>query len=163
MRRIEDAAYTVQLICKSQSIRVFTKPTDVLREQAAPGILHWEKQMKAALTKSALALTLTTAIAWTAAPAHADRIEGVTVSSAPTLRVSYAELDINKPRGLEVLYGRIQRAAKIVCGYDFSPQELARARQAKACYNDAIDDAVRQINRPTLTAFHRAKTRSTMG
>jgi UrcA family protein len=119
--------------------------------------------MKPVVTKSALALALTTALAWAAVPAHADRIEGVTVSSAPTMRVSYAELDINKPRGLEVLYGRIQRAAKVVCGFDFSPQELARSRQAKACYNHAIDDAVRQINRPTLTAFHRAKTRATLG
>lgn len=117
--------------------------------------------MKSVVTKSALALT--TALVWAAVPAHADRIEGVTVSSAPTMRVSYAELDINKPRGLQVLYSRIQHAAKVVCGVEHSPKQLSRHRQATACYNDAIDDAVRQINRPTLTAFHRAKTRSTLG
>jgi len=37
MRRLEDLAYTVKLICKSQTFRAFTKPIDVLREQAAPG------------------------------------------------------------------------------------------------------------------------------
>lgn len=118
--------------------------------------------MNVVATKSALALAVT-ALAWTAVPAHADRIEGVTVNSAPTITVSYAELDINKPRGLEVLYSRIQRAAKVVCGMDRSPQELARGRHAKACYKTAVDDAVRQINRPTLTALHRAKTRSALG
>jgi UrcA family protein len=116
--------------------------------------------MKAVITRSALALSLAAAFAL---PAHADRIEGVTVSSAPTMKVSYADLDINKPRGLEVLYHRIERAAKIVCDFDFSIHELARARQAKACYTTAMDDAVRQINRPTLTAFHRAKSRTTVG
>lgn len=118
--------------------------------------------MKAVVTKSGLALALS-ALTWAAVPAHADRIEGVTVSSAPTIRVSYAELDINKPRGLEVLYHRIQRAAKSVCGIDYSSRDLAAGRHAMACYKTAVDDAVRQINRPTLTALHRAKTRATLG
>lgn len=119
--------------------------------------------MKAVVTKSALALALTATLAWPAASAHADRIEGVTVNSAPTVRVSFAELDINKPRGLQVLYSRIQRAAKIVCGTDHTLQELSRGRHAAACYKTAVDDAVRQINRPTLTALHRAKTRAALG
>jgi UrcA family protein len=119
--------------------------------------------MQAVVIKSAVALALTTALAWPVVSAHAERIEGVTVSSAPTIKVSYAELDINKPRGLEVLYNRIERAAKIVCNVEFSAKELARGRQAKACYQTAMDDAVRQINRPTLTALHRAKTRASFG
>lgn len=116
--------------------------------------------MNAVMIRSALALSLAAALAL---PAHADRIEGVTVSSAPTIKVSYAELDINKPRGLAVLYSRIEHAAKIVCGVDETRRELSRGRLAKACYSTAMDDAVRQINRPTLTAFHRAKTRATVG
>jgi UrcA family protein len=116
--------------------------------------------MNSVLVRSALALSLAAALAL---PAHAERIEGVTVSSAPTMKVSYAELDINKPRGLAVLYSRIENAAKIVCGVNETRRELARGRQAKACYTTAMDDAVRQINRPTLTALHRAKTRATLG
>lgn len=119
--------------------------------------------MNAVVTKSALALTVAAALALPVVPSHADRIEGVTVSSAPTIKVSYAELDITKPRGLEVLYSRIQSAAKTVCDVDHSRRELARGRHAMACYKTAIDDAVRQINRPTLTALHRAKTRATFG
>lgn len=119
--------------------------------------------MNAVVIKSTLALALTAAIACAAAPARADRINGeVTVTSAPTITVSFAELDISKPRGLEVLYSRIEHAAKAVCGMEYSAQ-LARARLAKTCYKTAVDDAVRQINRPTLTALHLAKTRSALG
>jgi UrcA family protein len=120
--------------------------------------------MKAVVIKSAVALTLTAALGW---PAHADRINringAVTVTSAPTMTVSFSELDITKPRGLEVLYSRIEHAAKTVCGLDYMPKSLARNRHAKACFQTAVDDAVRQINRPTLTALHRTKTRSTFG
>ena len=118
--------------------------------------------MNAVVKKSAVTLALAVALSWPAVSAHADRIEGVTVSSAPTMKVSYAELDINKPQGLQALYGRIERAAKIVCGHDHTLQELSRGRHATACYKTAIDDAVRQINRPTLTAYHRAKTRASL-
>ena len=34
----------------------------------------------------------------------------------PSKRVSYADLDISKPAGAKVLYGRIVRAANEVCG-----------------------------------------------
>ena len=117
--------------------------------------------MNAVVIKSAVAVALTAALSCTA---HADRINGaVTVTSAPTMIVSFAELDITKPRGLEVLYRRIEHAAEVVCGVDPSPRHLASTRNSLACYKTAIDDAVRQINRPTLTALHRAKTRSTFG
>jgi UrcA family protein len=122
---------------------------------------HGRKQMNAVVIKSAVALALTAALSWSA---HADRLNGaVTVTSAPTMTVSFAELDITKPRGLEVLYSRIEHAAKVVCGVDPSPQPLSRTRHAKTCYKTAVDDAVRQINRPTLTALHRTKTRSAFG
>jgi UrcA family protein len=120
--------------------------------------------MNAVLAKSAVTLTLAAALIAPAAPAYADRLDGaVTVSDVPTIRVSYAELDINKPRGLEVLYSRIQRAAKTVCGVDDSRRELARGRHATACYQTAVEGAVNQINRPTLTALHRVKSKAEFG
>ena len=120
--------------------------------------------MNSVVIKSAAALTLAAALSWPVAPAHADRLNGaVTVTNAPTMTVSFAELDITKPRGLQVLYSRIEHAAKVVCGVDPAPRELSRTREARSCYKTAVDDAVRQINRPTLTALHRAKTRSTFG
>ena len=118
--------------------------------------------MNAVIAKSAVALTLTAALMGHSVAAHADRFDGA-VGSAPSITVNYSELDISKPQGLAVLYARIQRAARSVCGVHYSPRELSRERHSMACYKTAIDDAVRQVNRPTLTALHRAKTRSALG
>lgn len=120
--------------------------------------------MNAVVIKSAAALAWVAAAGWPGAAVHADRVNGaVTVTSAPTMTVSFAELDITKPQGLKVLYSRIENAARIVCGVEHSPQLLERTRHARTCYTTAVDDAVRQINRPTLTALHRTKTRSAVG
>ena len=118
--------------------------------------------MIAVIAKSAVTITLAAAFIGHSVPAHADRLEGVIVS-APSITVGYAELNISNPQGLAVLYTRIKSAARSVCGYDPSPKELSRARVSKACYLSAVDDAVRQINRPTLTALHRAKSKSALG
>jgi UrcA family protein len=118
--------------------------------------------MIAVIAKSAVTVTLAAAFIGHSVVAHADRIEGVVVS-APSITIGYAELDISKPQGLAVLYTRIKSAARSVCGFDHSPKELARGRVSKACYQTAVEDAVRQINRPTLTALHRAKSKSTLG
>lgn len=120
--------------------------------------------MNAVLAKSAVTLTLAAALIAPVTPAYADRLDGaVTVRDVPTIRVSYAELDINKPRGLEVLYSRIQRAAKTVCGFDYSMRDLSRGRHVTSCYQAAVEDAVKQINRPTLTALHRVKSKAEFG
>src|SRR5687768_3273105 len=108
----------------------------------------WGKQMNAVLAKSAVTLTLAAAFIGHSVLAHADRLNGA-IGSAPSITVSYSELDISKPAGLEVLYTRIKRAARSVCGFDHSPRELSRGRRSMTCYQTALDDAVRQVNRPT--------------
>jgi len=118
--------------------------------------------MNAVIAKSAVAVTLTAALIGHSVAAHADRLDGA-VGGAPSITVNYSELDISKPQGLTVLYARIQRAARSVCGVDDSPRELSRARHSMVCYKSAIEDAVRQVNRPTLTALHRAKTKPALG
>ena len=118
--------------------------------------------MNAVIAKSAATLTLAAAFLGHSVLAHADRLVG-TVGSVPSITVSYSELDISKPQGLEVLYTRIKRAAKSVCGFYNSPRELSRGRHSMACYQSTLEDAVRQVNRPTLTALHRAKSKSALG
>lgn len=118
--------------------------------------------MIAVIAKSAVTVTLAAAFIGHSGLAYADRIEGVVVN-APSVIVSFAELDISKPQGLEVLYSRIKTAAKSVCGFDHSIQQLSRGSDSMACYKSAVEGAVTQINRPTLTAFHRAKSKSALG
>ena len=70
----------------------------------------------------------------------------------PSKRVSYADLDISKPAGAKVLYGRIVRAANEVCSYTgFST--LGTNQKISACVNHAIDKAVKDVGSPELSAL----------
>ena len=84
----------------------------------------------------------------------ADLSEGETKSVA----VSYAELDLSKAAGAEVLYDRLQRAAARVCGvYDRSSSvfyTLNSAKNKRACYEDALSRAVAQIDAPLVKEQH---------
>jgi UrcA family protein len=78
-----------------------------------------------------------------------------------SVTVPYAELDLAKPAGVEALYIRIGGAARRVCRAGFSPH-LRDQMNSSNCYQDAIGRAVKQVNLPTLTAIHRARTSSTV-
>jgi UrcA family protein len=70
----------------------------------------------------------------------------------PSKKVSYADLDISQPAGAKVLYGRIARAAREVCNYTgFDPLGAAQVRIR--CINYAIDNAVKDVGSPTLSAL----------
>src|SRR5688500_14353121 len=118
--------------------------------------------MKAVIAESTATLTLAAGILGYSVLAQADRLTGA-VGSTPSITVSLAGLDISNPHVLEMLYTRIERAARSVCGFDYSRRELSRGRHAKACYKSSLEAAVKQVNRPTLTALHRAKTKSALG
>jgi UrcA family protein len=70
----------------------------------------------------------------------------------PSQRVSYADLDISKPAGAQVLYGRIKAAARHVCalnGYN----DLGSMQWANQCTDRAIDKAVKDVGSPALSAL----------
>ena len=76
---------------------------------------------------------------------------------AAEVAVSYAELDLSKSAGVEVLYDRLQRAAAKVCGVNERSSSLyyiASAAEKKACYQDALSRAVAQIDAPLLKEQH---------
>jgi UrcA family protein len=70
----------------------------------------------------------------------------------PSKKVSYADLDISKPAGAKVLYGRIVRAARDVCEstgfYSFRAAQLTNQ-----CVDYAIDNAVKGVGSPALSAL----------
>jgi UrcA family protein len=70
----------------------------------------------------------------------------------PSKRVSYADLDISKPAGAKVLYGRIVRAAKEVCEYT-GYQSLGMSQMVNRCVDHAIDKAVKDVDSPALSAL----------
>ena len=70
----------------------------------------------------------------------------------PTQKVSYADLDISKPAGAKVLYGRIVAAARHVCalsGY----RDLGSMQWTNQCTDRAIDKAVKDVGSPALSAL----------
>ena len=81
----------------------------------------------------------------------------LTERGSESVSVSFAELDITKPAGAEVLYDRLQRAAQEVCGVNerfYSPYYIAGSAERRACYQDALDRAVAQIDAPLVSEQH---------
>jgi UrcA family protein len=68
------------------------------------------------------------------------------------VKVSYSDLNISTQAGAQTLYNRIAGAARTVCGYEGS--SLLDKSVWRACYRDAIDEAVSKVNSPQLTAIH---------
>jgi UrcA family protein len=66
--------------------------------------------------------------------------------------VRFADLDLTKPAGAKALYGRIRAAAHEVCDQSAGSDPILRPA-VHACIDKAIDDAVRKVNAPALTAL----------
>jgi UrcA family protein len=80
---------------------------------------------------------------WTAA--HAS--DPITTSKT----VKYADLDIHTVEGAKVLYHRIRVAAREVCETNDGDPIMRAA--TSGCVNTAIDNAVKKVNAPYLTAL----------
>jgi UrcA family protein len=70
--------------------------------------------------------------------------------------VKYSDLDLNTEAGARTLYHRLTRAADEVCPMDSSTLELHR--MYKACVNTALNTAVRNVNRATLSKLYTERT-----
>ncbi len=72
--------------------------------------------------------------------------------------VRYADLDLAQPQDVKILYHRIRRAADLACG----ERELTGAHLPlpswSSCVSAAVDAAVVRVDRPALSAYHRAHT-----
>jgi UrcA family protein len=74
-----------------------------------------------------------------------------TARAADKETVRYADLNISTPAGAKVLYGRIERAAHRVCGTPYP--DFLNFRQETICVDKAIDNAVKAVNSPALSAL----------
>jgi UrcA family protein len=103
----------------------------------------------------ALGLSLVAAtLAAAAEPASAKSNE-----SPISVRVSFADLDINHPAGADMLLKRIERAADTACGGAPSDPLLVESFNYRECRADAIRQAVIQANAPVLTALASRNTK----
>jgi len=99
-------------------------------------------------TVSFIVIAALAACAALAGPAQAGNRE-VTVR----LAVSTAGLDLRQPAGARELYGRIQIAARVVCGSG-NRVGLEPVTDFGSCTEQALGDAIRSVNISQLTMVY---------
>ena len=76
--------------------------------------------------------------------------------------VRFADLDLKQPKDIQILYRRINLAAGVACG----TRELTGSRLPSPswqhCVAGAVDSAISRLDRPALSAYHRAHTTDTV-
>ena len=92
-----------------------------------------------------------------AAVAAYGALAGPALASAPEVTVkvtvSAAGVTLAEPAGVRALYGRLRQAARLVCGRG-DRVGLEPAKDFAGCYEKALGDAVRSVNRPELTMVY---------
>ncbi len=91
-----------------------------------------------------------------ALPLQAGDRESGSVSSASV--VSYADLNLSSAAGIDTLYSRLTGAAKNVCGRAADIRDAADHQDWKACYRQAMEQAVKAVGNPALARVHAART-----
>jgi UrcA family protein len=124
---------------------------------------HFSSNWLSILTAIACALAGNSLLA---APAK-NELPSVTVRAAPaknelpSMTVSYFDLDLATPAGVQTLYDRMKDAARTVCA-SLESKQLGRMSPWRDCYQQAVEDAVATVDRPALTALYQAE-RTTKG
>ena len=70
-----------------------------------------------------------------------------------TVEVRYAKQELSTRQGVRDVYARLKSAARQVCP-DIDARDLGRAAKARACYQEALSDAVSRISQPALNLVH---------
>jgi UrcA family protein len=100
-----------------------------------------------------ITLTLTSLLGFGAAVGAANCARA---AAAPSLTVSYRDLNLSQPKDVRTLYRRLEHAASNVC-MQVPERELARHLAYSRCYNAALDSAVMAVRSPELLALDRAE------
>ena len=74
----------------------------------------------------------------------------------PRVVVRYSDLDLSQPQGARALYYRIQRAARMACG-GIDVEDLPHRAQFHVCVDQAVANAVTNIDSQRLTEIHEAQ------
>ena len=76
------------------------------------------------------------------------------LTDAPSMKVSYSDLNLASDAGPQVLYSRIVSAARDVCfARDVDNRDLGAMAAARSCVNTAIANAVSTVHNQRLAAL----------
>lgn len=72
------------------------------------------------------------------------------------VKVSYADLNLQKEAGAKVLYRRLQQASKRTCGVESfrNAGSVSEAAEMKRCYQKSLTSSVAKVNNALLTKIH---------
>ena len=88
------------------------------------------------------------------AAAHSAAIDNVDLQQ---VTVKFGDLDVSRPQGAMVLYGRIHAAAQNVCS-SLDGRDISDKMRLGACIKKAVAAAVKTLDNPVLFAVYSAKT-----
>ncbi len=73
-----------------------------------------------------------------------------------SVKVSYKDLNIESEAGAQSLYARLKHASKKACNLRSRTVtgSLRAVAEAKRCYNETLEAAVKEIDNDTLTRIH---------
>ena len=110
---------------------------------------HKESRMSVRLSELLPALAVTAAMCLPCVASQA-------APDAPGIRITYGDLNLATPAGVEALYARIRGAAKQYCEPALSATGTHVFPVYDRCVEDAVATTVRKLNQPGLSALHAA-------
>ena len=107
------------------------------------------------ITGKLVAGTALSVILFACAAAYADspRVVGFQHSSV----VYFSDLNLNRPRDVARLYGRITLAADKLCGPRSLTGSYYKSADYASCYADTVAQAVARVDQPSLSAYFRQR------
>ena len=99
-----------------------------------------------------ITLTLTSLLGLGAA---AGAVSCAQAAEAPSIKVSYQDLDLSRTTDVHTLYRRLEHAAAAVCA-DMPSESLAQRAVYTRCYQSALESAVLDVRSPELLALDKA-------
>ncbi len=76
---------------------------------------------------------------------------------APAQVVHFSELNLNELAGVQVLYRRLESAARGVCRPALPTGTRIPSAAWQACMANAVNAAVKRVDRPLLSAYYDAR------
>jgi UrcA family protein len=94
------------------------------------------------------------AVCWAAALSAVDAVASPEYVPTGSINVRYSSAELERHNGVESVYQRIRKAARIVCD-EPGVRNLERRNAYLGCYNRAVEAAVATVGDARLTALHR--------
>ena len=109
--------------------------------------------MEFAMLKSVLIAIAGAGLATLAVAPGSAQAQPAANPESVSVRISFADLNLSSSQGAREMMGRIEDAARVICGEPSANNDLAERVREHACVSQTESDAVRSLDAPTVTAL----------